>query len=310
MTPGKVRRDSAYLRSHPYAGGLRVSSKLHIAGEMRETDFSNAFSSIKNYIVSSAADLVKKITGSSKRLNSWETVSSGDSFPLLTSRDSDETHKENLPSASGTNKAQMQHTKSWINTMMSDPNISENVKIIFRRMLEIENGEHLKYDTERNLSGSQRTKRRYIKPKDPSTSRILSSQINRINQRLSFSPLNPQRLAFGEIESRPMGFVYTPNRQNSKEFSLNRSYVTRLISQSVPPRPPRSYGRPWSSTSSSAKKNVSRGVGRSPPKRRSREPWNPLHKRSTNSRKSDKRSTKLQTYSPLHPRKIFSWEQS
>merc|ERR1719285_687620 len=108
-----------------------------------------------------------------------------------------------------------------MNTMMSDPNLSENVKIVFRRMLEIENREDfLKYDTERNLSGSQKRYRRYIKPKDPSTSRILSSQINRINHTLSFSPLNPQRLAFGEIESRPMGFVSTPNRHNSKQFNL------------------------------------------------------------------------------------------
>jgi len=83
----------------------------------------------------------------------------------------------------------------------------------------------------------------------------------------------------------------------------------------APMAPFSSYRRPWSSTVTSSRKFVSRGVGTSPRIRRSKvfsrhKPKELLWKSPVRRQKSSAQAMELKTYSPIYPRKIFSWEQS
>jgi len=314
MTYEKVRHDSMYLRSHPYAGVMHSSSRGNANNKNEDSDLWNVLGTVGKFFVSSASGLVKKISGSPKHTSRDDLVPSRDSLVVSESPHSVkyEAEKGNFSKISDIDRTHTPCTKSWVSTMMSDPNLSENVKQRLERILEIENRENFKYrDT---ALSSERSNRRYIKPRDPTTSKILSSQINRFDQTLSLLRPNPRRLAFGEIDSRSEVHVSTPSRQSSKQISVNRLKTRCLGSKSDMDRSS-SCRRPWSSTLSSARRFISRGVGPSPRMRRSgvsptQKPKKLQYDSPYNFQKGCAQSLELKTYSPIYPREIFTHEQS
>jgi len=317
MTYGKVRRNSNYLRSrsHPYSALKRPSSREYTDDKNKDSDLWNTLNSFTKYIVTSASDLVRKIAGSSKQSPSADSVPYGTSVgvsarPNVLKYDID---KENSFWMSDIDQMHTQTTKSWVNHMMKDPSLSERVKLETKRILQNENRDNFHHDT---APGSDRRNRRYMKPHDPTTSKILCSQISRFQQKLSISRPSPLRLAFGEIDSRSEVSQSTPRRQSSNQTSMNRSASIHLGSKTdAPMAPSSSYRRPWSSTLTSSRKFVSRGVGTSPRIRRSKvfsrhKPKELQWKSPVRRQKSSAKAMELKTYSPIYPRKIFSWEQS